>query len=62
MQLAGNKTMHAYRKRLFPELREQLFVRRHRARGHRVLHYAMPQWSCLGRCYWRCDCNKRYFC
>ncbi len=54
--------MHAYRKRLFPVTRESLFVRRHRARGHRVLHYSVPWESRIARCYWRCDCKARYFC
>jgi hypothetical protein len=52
--------MHSYRKILFPALREQRFVRSHRGRGHRVLHYSQP--SGLVRCYWRCDCQARHWC
>ena len=50
---------HTYRKVLFPVLREARFVRGHRQLGHKVTHFS-GAWA--ARCYWRCDCNKRYWC
>lgn len=62
---SGNRDMHAYRKALFPALREKRFVRGHRRTGHKVRHFGMDQqygFQVLGRCYWRCDCGARYWC
>jgi hypothetical protein len=54
------RDLHPYTKVMFPALREQWFVARHRKRGHKVLHYGSPELN--ARCYWRCDCMARYFC
>jgi hypothetical protein len=52
--------MHSYRKVVFPALRERLFVRRHRARGHQVTHHSSAR---LSRCFWNCiSCGERYWC
>jgi hypothetical protein len=54
--------VHDYKKVLFPALRERRFVGGHRRHGHKVTHYSVPWRSQIARCYWRCDCGKRYWC
>lgn len=53
--------VHRPRKWPFPGLREQCFVRMHRGRGHKVLHFGKKPAS-AARCYWRCSCKARYSC
>jgi hypothetical protein len=54
--------MHAYRKVLFPGLREKRFVWGHRRVGHKVVHFGTLPGNLAVRCYWCCDCGARHWC
>jgi hypothetical protein len=58
---------HVYRKLLVPARREARWIQRHRDLGHAVVHYGQPEQPSgvhnrVGRCYWYCSCQARYWC
>jgi hypothetical protein len=51
--------MHQYTKIILPSLREDWFVKRHRRRGHSVVHNTE---TAAYRCYWECSCKALFRC